>query len=105
VTGPAYSIIAGTTSAVTFLVTFFRLLDRVAGPLYGTIAGTKSTRIVLIVAFFGALEAGNLGPADLVVSLPSGSGVRLGEGSPPIIIAVVVAIVVAIIVAIAVLPP
>jgi len=103
VTGPAYGIIAGTTSAVTFLVTFFGLLDRVAGPLYGTIAGTKSrvVLVALVVAFFGALEAGNLGPADLVVSLPSGSGVRLGEGSPPIAVAIVVAIVVAI----AVLPP
>jgi hypothetical protein len=101
VAGPVYSIIAGTTSVVTFLVTFFRLLDRVAGPLYGIIAGTKSTRVVLVVAFFGALEVGNLGPADLVVSLPSGSRVRLSEGSPPIAVAVVVAIVVAI----AMLPP
>jgi hypothetical protein len=78
----------------------------VAGPLYGIIAGTKLRVVlivlaVLVVAFFSALEAGNLGPADLVVSLPSGSGVRLGEGSPPIAVAVVVAVVVAI----AVLPP
>jgi hypothetical protein len=57
--------------------------------------------VVLVMAFFGALEAGNLGPADLVVFLLSGSGVRLGEGSPPIVVAVVVAVVVAI----AVLPP
>ena len=98
VAGPAYGIIAGTTSAVTFLVTFFGLLDRVAGPLYGTIAGTKSrvVLVVLVVAFFGALEAGNLRPADLVVSLPSGSGVKLGEESLLIVVAVVVAVVVAI---------
>jgi hypothetical protein len=111
VTRPTYSIIARTTSAITFLITFFRLLDRVAGPLYSIIAGTKSTRVVLIVlavpivAFFSALEAGNLGPANLVVFLPSGSRVRLGEGSPPIVIAIIIAIVVAIIIAIAVLPP
>jgi hypothetical protein len=86
----------------------------VAGPLYNIIAGTKSTRIVLIVAFSsallivafpGALEAGNLGPADLVMFLPSGSRVRLGEESLLIVVAVVVAVVIAIIIAITVLLP
>jgi uncharacterized membrane protein YcaP (DUF421 family) len=83
----------------------------VAGPLYGIIAGTKLTRVVLVmlavlvVAFFGALEAGNLGPADLVVSLPLGSRVRLGEESPLIAVAIVVAIIVAVVIAIIVLPP
>jgi uncharacterized membrane protein YedE/YeeE len=37
--------------------------------------------------------------------LPSGSGVRLGEGSPPIAVAIIIAIVIAIVVAITVLPP
>jgi hypothetical protein len=60
---------------------------------------------LLIIAFPGALKAGNLGPADLVMFLPSGSRVRLGEESLLIIIAVVVAIVIAIIIAIAVLLP
>jgi hypothetical protein len=107
VAGPVYGIIAGTTSVVTFLVTFFGLLDRVAGPLYGIIAGTKSrvVLVALVVAFFGALEAGNLGPADLVVSLPLGSRVRLGEESPLIAVAIVVAIIVAVVIAIIVLPP
>jgi hypothetical protein len=78
----------------------------VAGPLYSTIAGTKLTRIVLIiliVAFFGALEAGNLGPVDLIVSLLLGSGVKLGKESPLIIIAIVIAIIIAIIVTIVIL--
>jgi hypothetical protein len=73
----------------------------VIGPLYSIIAGTKSIRVVLIViivAFFSALKAGNLGPADLVVFLPLGSRVRLGEGSLLIVIAVVVAVIIAIVV-------
>jgi hypothetical protein len=107
-----YSIIAGIISAITLLITFFRLLDRVTGPLYSKIARTKSIRVVLIMlvmAFFSALKAGNLGPADLVVFLPLGSRVKLGEESllivVAVVVAVVIAIVIAVVVAIAVLSP
>jgi hypothetical protein len=96
VIGLIYNIITGTMSVITLLITFFRLLNRVTGPLYSKIARTKSIRVVLIMlimAFFSALEAGNLGPADLVVFLPLGSRVRLGEESPLIAVAVVVAVV------------